>query len=1002
MAWPSTRLSSAVSVSASRLNGYAIKCLSWTSSGCHLGDSVVEDLDAFKDLGSGHLHTATDKPSDSLDMQSAPLASRQAGTIAVPVDNISAGSQPAPEPLLSLRTDDDESSDSESSHTCPIAAGIKTSTRHQSDNSFGSLCGAYDLDLTMDDITEKKAPAVETTTAVDPTALNEKLETFEVNRERVIEHLDQSSDLNDILKSDVQLEFILDKMQYVSLEMALEILKEAEQYHQDDYNFPERTMKKIQNLISGVEASGLDYDTFELDARIEATLMKYYSPYPEVRAVVSPIDDPTAYVETLRAYFLGIIWSGVGSFIVEFFQPRQPSLSIGTPVLQILIYPCGKFLAQVLPDWGFTLFGTRYSLNPGPWSYKEQMFATIMVNCGGGFSNIINNTLVLSLDTYFGQKWADFGFMFLMNFSTSYFGFGMAGILRRVSVYSEKAVWPSIMPTLMLNRTLMLPEEKRSINGWTISKYKLLCILMVASFLYYFVPDYLFTALSTFNWMTWIAPNNVKLAIITGSSLGAGINPIPTFDWAVINYSTPLVTPFFSQMNFFVGTLFGGLLMIALYWRNYKYTGYMPINSSGLRANDGSRFNVSRVLTNNKFDLEKYKSYSPAYYTAGSLLRQGAAFCQYTLSFVFIFLSDWKILWQTFKGMVKNIKSSGKTRDIDDFDDPMSRMMRVYPEVPSWWYLAVLVASLVMGIICFEVYPINVGVWMIFVVFFISAALLIPSAVVFSVSGYQLVMNDLMAIIGGYMVPGVVGVMMARFYGYNNDEQAETFVSDLKLGHYAKLPPRAVFRGQMVSTMVNVLVTNGAVMALMKTVDGLCTPTQANKFVCPNEGSMFNSVTMFGAVGPDRVLNTLYPGLKYCFLVGALLGFIFYGLRTKFPKQLRYVHPVVMMSGINNFWGYGYNLSYIIPGVYFNWFFMNYIKSRYLAWWTKYNFIITSALTTGTAFSAIVIFGALDYTKTELNWWGNTVSSAGIDGTTTALYEIPEVGYFGLAPGEFS
>ncbi|KAK9380264.1 OPT oligopeptide transporter protein-domain-containing protein [Kockiozyma suomiensis] len=852
---------------------------------------------------------------------------------------------------------------------------------------------------------EKKAVVIETAGAVgadfDDEIVGEKTVLYPVEREKVIEHLSHSQDLSDILKDDIQFEFVLEKMQLVGLDAALEILRTAEKYHQDDYNFPEKTMQKIQNLNRGIEASGLDLDTFELEARIEATLMKFYSPYPEVRAVVSPIDDPTAYVETLRAYLLGIIWAGVGSFVVEFFQPRQPSLSIGTPVLQILIYPCGKFLAKVLPDWGFTLFGTRHSFNPGPWTYKEQMFATIMVNCGGGFSNIINNTLVLSLDRYFGQKWTDFGFMFLMNFSTSYFGFGMAGILRRVSVYSEKAVWPSIMPTLMLNKTLMLPEQKNSINGWTISKYRLLCILLPCSFIYYFIPDFLFTALSTFNWMTWIAPNNLKLAIITGSS-GAGFNPISTFDWAVINYSTPLVTPFFAQMNFFFGALFGGLLMIALYWRNYKFTGYLPINSSALKANDGTTFNVSRVLTNNKFDVEKYKAYSPAYYTAGSLLRQGAAFCQYTLSFVFIFLSDWKILWQTFKGMITNVRSRGKTRDIDDFDDPMSRMMRIYPEVPSWWYLAILLLSLVMGIICFEVYPIDVGVWMIFVVFFISAALLIPSAVVFSVSGYQLVMNDLMAIIGGYMVPGVVGVLMARFYGYNNDEQAETFVSDLKLGHYAKLPPRSVFRGQLVSTMVNVLVTNGAVMALMKTVDGLCTSTQADKFVCPNEGSMFNSVTMFGAVGPDRVLNTLYPGLKYCFLVGALLGFLFYGLRTAFPKYMRYVHPVVLMSGINNFWGFGYNLSYLIPGVYFNWFFMFYVKSRYLAWWTKYNFIVTSGLTAGTAFSAIVIFGALSYTNTKLKWWGNTVSSAGLDGSTTGLYEIPEKGYFGLAPGEFS
>lgn len=42
-------------------------------------------------------------------------------------------------------------------------------------------------------------------------------------------------------------------------------------------------------------------------------------------------------------------------------------------------------------------------------------------------------------------------------------------------------------------------------------------------FIYYWLPGYLFTALSTFNWMTWIAPNNLTLAILTGSSLGLGL-----------------------------------------------------------------------------------------------------------------------------------------------------------------------------------------------------------------------------------------------------------------------------------------------------------------------------------------------------------------------------------------------------------------------------------------------------------------------------------------------
>jgi hypothetical protein len=35
--------------------------------------------------------------------------------------------------------------------------------------------------------------------------------------------------------------------------------------------------------------------------------------------------------------------------------------------MQLLLAPCGLFLAKVLPDWGFTVRGSRISLSPGLW-----------------------------------------------------------------------------------------------------------------------------------------------------------------------------------------------------------------------------------------------------------------------------------------------------------------------------------------------------------------------------------------------------------------------------------------------------------------------------------------------------------------------------------------------------------------------------------------------------------------------------------------------------------
>ncbi|KIO27770.1 hypothetical protein M407DRAFT_35957, partial [Tulasnella calospora MUT 4182] len=52
------------------------------------------------------------------------------------------------------------------------------------------------------------------------------------------------------------------------------------------------------------------------------------------------------------------------------------------------------------------------------------------------------------------------------------------------------------------------------------------------------------------------------------------------------------------------------------------------------------------------------------------------------------------------------------------------------------------------------------------------------------------------------------------------------------------------------------------------------------------------------------------------------------------------------------------------------------VRIRNHRWWSKYNYILNSALEAGTGIAVIVIFVALQLPKNggiSLNWWGNTV-----------------------------
>ncbi len=103
--------------------------------------------------------------------------------------------------------------------------------------------------------------------------------------------------------------YILDKVNEMTEEEAMRILVNAIEFHKDDPNFPGPTMTKIRQLVQGPKAEGLeDVSDFDFDLRAEAAIIHYHSPYPEVRSVTEPFDDPTLPVETIRSYFLGMVF----------------------------------------------------------------------------------------------------------------------------------------------------------------------------------------------------------------------------------------------------------------------------------------------------------------------------------------------------------------------------------------------------------------------------------------------------------------------------------------------------------------------------------------------------------------------------------------------------------------------------------------------------------------------------------------------------------------------
>ena len=158
---------------------------------------------------------------------------------------------------------------------------------------------------------------------------------------------------------------------------------------------------------------------------------------------------------------------------------------------------------------------------------------------------------------------------------------------------------------------------------------------LLPHFFYFWVPDYLFQALSTFNWMTWIKPDNQNLAVVTGSLGGLGLNQL----LLLIGIISVLCFNHFKFHSFIQ-------LIILLVWLLHSSVssvfGILIINGQDIYqstimvfTNTGEPYSVRLVVdANSLFDKEKYAEMGPPFYTAANLVVYGA-FLPFTHSTLF-------------------------------------------------------------------------------------------------------------------------------------------------------------------------------------------------------------------------------------------------------------------------------------------------------------------------------------------------------------------------------
>ncbi|KAJ6486438.1 OPT oligopeptide transporter protein-domain-containing protein [Mycena vitilis] len=660
------------------------------------------------------------------------------------------------------------------------------------------------------------------------------------------------------------------------------------------------------------------------------------SPYPEVRAAVSSVDDPSMPVNTFRMWFLGIILTILLAGINQVFEYRAPSVFITGIVGQLISLPMGKFLEWALPTKQFKTRNFIWSFNPGPFNIKEHVCITVMINVAyiGAYA-----TDVLATQQMYYHQVLPWSYQILLILGTQIFGFSMGGMLRQYVVWPSSMIWPSALVSSALFNTLHKNYGKSDRGHMTRERFFL--IVCACSFVWYWFPGYLFTALSVFNWVCWIAPTNTTVNTVFGSLTGMGMSVV-TFDWAMISFiGSPLVTPWWSEANTIASVVICFWVVVPImYFKNVFFTAYLPLSAYVSFDNTGLPYNISAIVTDGQFDPELYAAYSPLFMTAALCMAYFVSFASFGAIFTHTFL------WFG-RDIVRRFRSSLK-----DERDVHSRLMQRYPEVPAWWYIMVGVLSTIFIFIAIEIFPTRLPIWAAALALFIAIIAAIPLAMLQAITNQRIALQVVEEMIAGYALPGrPVANIVFKAISFTGTAQGVAYASNLKLGHYMKIPPRMMFTIQLVAGVITCFVVTIVQSWMFATVAGICTPDAPDNFVCPSTTVFATASLTWGGISPARLfsLGGLYNPLLYGFLFGAIAPIPFYFLARRYPLSYwRYINIPVFCGGVGS-----------IPAA---------SAYNYAAWAVTgfvFNFVISAGGCATTIFSPP--------RSTPVKWWGNTV-----------------------------
>ncbi|KAF8920813.1 peptide transporter MTD1 [Mucidula mucida] len=652
--------------------------------------------------------------------------------------------------------------------------------------------------------------------------------------------------------------------------------------------------------------------------------------------LISLDDDPTLPAFTFRMWFLGIGLACFGSVLGQIF-----TISVSPLFLQILSYLLGVALEQIIPGPGHPLEKLQMKnnafwrfMNPGPFNIKEHVAITILSSTAAGSALAIS--IFAADDLYYGIQ-PNVGVGIFTLIGSQLIGYGLGGIMRSFLVYPTYIVFPNLLPTVQLFDALhrgkkIFLQKKRVKFFWTI---------FAAIFVWEWFPEYIAPTLTGISVFCLANKNSAWFTRIFGGAAGnEGLGMFALcLDWNYVGSGGgslgALFTPISTQLSLYFGTMICIIAFCACYAQNTFNGQNFPFLSQALFYENGTLYDQLSILDDD-FRLDEAKldvvglpwfASSQVLTKIGSNLAIGA-----TITHVLIWYG---------KGILGVIR---QYRAGENYDPHLAKM-KVYHEVPTWWYIAVFVGSLAMAMA--TIYTGHSGLpWWGLIVAIILSAIFLPFVVtVFAITGFTPDIQNSRSVDDAWKPQTN---MYFTLYGSNTLQQALGLIRDLKMGQYTKLPPRVTFAVQSCGAVVGGLLNYVIMKVIVSAHREILLDVQGDNVWSGQQVQSFNSdAVSWGALG-----NHLYtPSGRY----GIVPFSILIGLRSNSfldrPPEVpesgcqscRHTHTLLDPRLLECWYQYFSFTTFCLA------VFSQYYLRRYRPrWFRKYNFLMSAALDGGT------------------------------------------------------